>query len=84
MTAPTRSTTAGRAYLELRKKARHDRRPVDELMQHYVLGYPLSLVHAEKIVTALSRGAKSTRWRDFADICQLARRHSVDGAGQDL
>ena len=37
MTAPTRATTAGRAYLDLRKKARQDRRPVDELLQMYVL-----------------------------------------------
>ncbi len=37
MTAPARATTAGRAYLDLRKKARQDRRPVDELMQLYVL-----------------------------------------------
>jgi hypothetical protein len=31
MTTPTRSTTAGRAYLDLRRKARQDHRPVDEL-----------------------------------------------------
>ena len=37
MTPPTRATPAGRAYLDLRKKARQDRRPVDELMQLYVL-----------------------------------------------
>jgi hypothetical protein len=37
MTAPTRATTAGRAYLDLRRRARQDRRPVDELMQLYVL-----------------------------------------------
>jgi hypothetical protein len=37
MTPPTRATTAGRAYLDLRNKARQDRRPVDELMQLYVL-----------------------------------------------
>lgn len=37
MTRPTRATTAGRAYLDLRNKARQDRRPVDELMQLYVL-----------------------------------------------
>jgi len=37
VTAPTRDTTAGRAYLDLRRKARQDRRPVDELMQLYVL-----------------------------------------------
>jgi hypothetical protein len=211
MTAPTRATTAGRAYLELRKKARQDRRPVDELMQLYVLesflarmsatrsgnqfvlkggvllaafgarrptrdidlqaqsignepatvraaitgiaaaslddgvtfdsqaataqvireedqyqavrvsmtaslatarpafhvdvsvgdpitprpqivqlprilggtiavcGYPLAMVYAEKIVTAITRGTANTRWRDFADIYALARRHAVDG-----
>ena len=212
MTAPTRATTAGRAYLDLRRKARQDRRPVDELMQLYVLeaflariaatgsaeqfvlkggvllavfgqrrptrdidlqaesiandpatvrtaiahiaatslddgvafdtqaaiaaaireedqyqavrvsmtaslatarpsfhvdvsvgdpitpepqivqlprilggtiavrGYPLSMVHAEKIVTAIARGTASARWRDFADIYTLTRRHPVDGA----
>jgi len=37
MTTPTRATAAGRAYLDLRRKARQDRRPVDELMQLYVL-----------------------------------------------
>jgi hypothetical protein len=212
VTAPTRATTAGRAYLDLRKKARADRRPVDELMQLYVLeaflarlavtrfsdrlvlkggvllavfgerrptrdidfqaqgfdndpavilaaiteiaavglddgvifdtetataevirdadpyqgvrvsmtaglatarpgfhvdvsvgdpitpapptvylprilggqiavrGYPLAMVHAEKIVTAISRGTTSTRWRGFADMYMLARHHAIDGA----
>lgn len=211
MTPPTRATTAGRAYLDLRNKARHDRRPVDELLQLYVLesflarmsltqatdrfvlkgglllavfgerrptrdidlqaqaigsdpstvraaiseiaatslddgvifdaqtatarvireedlypavrvsmtaslatarpslhidvsvgdpitpaprivhlprilggtiavpGYPLAMVHAEKIVTAVARGTASTRWRDFADIYALARHHAIDG-----
>jgi Nucleotidyl transferase AbiEii toxin, Type IV TA system len=37
VTAPTRATPAGRAYLDLRRKARQDHRPVDELMQLYVL-----------------------------------------------
>lgn len=37
MTAPTRATRAGQAYLDLRTKARGDRRPVDELLQLYVL-----------------------------------------------
>lgn len=43
-------------------------------------GYPLTMVHAEKIVTAIARGTASTRWRDFADMYLLARRHAVDGA----
>jgi hypothetical protein len=215
VTAPTRATPAGRAYLDLRKKARQDHRPVDELMQLYVLesflarlagtrfaercvlkggvllavfgerrptrdidlqaqdldndpgairaaiveiaavglddgvifdvetataevirdedryqgvrvsmaarlatarpafhvdvsvgdpitpvpanvhlprvlggeivmrGYPLVMVHAEKIVTAISRGSTSTRWRDFADMYLLARRHPIDGTQLD-
>ena len=37
MTAPSRATIAGQAYLDLRRKARQDRRPVDELIQLYVL-----------------------------------------------
>lgn len=44
-----------------------------------VRGYPLAMVHAEKIVTAIARGAVNTRWRDFADIYLLSRHHSVDG-----
>jgi len=38
------------------------------------------MVHAEKIVTAVQRGVANTRWRDFADIYTLARRHDIDGA----
>jgi Nucleotidyl transferase AbiEii toxin, Type IV TA system len=37
VTAPSRATPSGRAYLDLRAKARGDRRPVDELLQLYVL-----------------------------------------------
>ena len=45
-----------------------------------VRGYPLAMVHAEKIVTAISRGTTSTRWRDFADMYMLGRHHAIDGA----
>jgi Nucleotidyl transferase AbiEii toxin, Type IV TA system len=31
-------------------------------------GYPMEMVLAEKIVTAVERGSASTRWRDFGDI----------------
>ena len=41
--------------------------------------WPLAMVFAEKIVTAVARGTQSTRWRDFADIYSLARRHTSDG-----
>jgi hypothetical protein len=44
-----------------------------------VRGYPLAMVHAEKIVTAISRGTVSTRWRDFADIYLLSRHHPING-----
>jgi hypothetical protein len=43
-------------------------------------GYPLAMVHAEKIVTAIARGSTSTRWRDFADLYLLALHHPIDGA----
>jgi hypothetical protein len=45
-----------------------------------VRGYPLAMAYAEKIVTAISRGTTSTRWRDFADMYMLARHHAIDGA----
>jgi hypothetical protein len=35
-------------------------------------GYPIQMVLAEKIVTALERGSASTRWRDFGDIFVLS------------
>lgn len=38
-------------------------------------GYPLPMVFAEKIVTALQRGTANTRWRDFGDIWTLSRHH---------
>jgi len=44
-----------------------------------LLGYPLAMVHAEKIVTALERGIANTRWRDFADIYLLSRQQDLDG-----
>jgi hypothetical protein len=43
-------------------------------------GYPMHMIHAEKIVTAVQRGTANTRWRDFGDILTLSRRHSVDGS----
>jgi hypothetical protein len=43
-------------------------------------GYPLHMVHAEKIVTAVQRGVVNTRWRDFADVWTLSNRHPVDGS----
>lgn len=42
-----------------------------------VRGYPLSMVLAEKLVTALQRGTRNTRWRDYADVVLLSRLHSV-------
>jgi Nucleotidyl transferase AbiEii toxin, Type IV TA system len=37
-------------------------------------GYPMEMVLAEKIVTALQRGSASTRWRDFGDIFTITGR----------
>lgn len=44
--------------------------------------YPLHMVLAEKLVTAIDRGTANTRWRDFADIYLLSRHLPV--AGSDL
>jgi hypothetical protein len=44
-----------------------------------IAGYPLPMVHAEKLVTAVQRGIANTRWRDFADVYVLARRHDLNG-----
>lgn len=43
-------------------------------------GYPLHMVHAEKVVTAVQRGTASTRWRDFGDIWTLSGSHGVNGS----
>lgn len=43
-----------------------------------LLGYPLTMVLAEKVVTAVDRGVANTRWRDFADVYVLTRLHPVD------
>ena len=43
-------------------------------------GYPLHMVLAEKIVTAVDRGTGSTRWRDFADVHLLIGSNPVDAA----
>ncbi len=44
-----------------------------------VSGYPLAMVYAEKIVTAVDRGLANTRWRDFADVYLLSRARDQDG-----
>ncbi len=42
----------------------------------HLRGYPMEMVLAEKIVTALQRGSASTRWRDFGDIFVITGRLS--------
>jgi len=43
-------------------------------------GYSIEMVIAEKIVTAIQRGTANTRWRDFCDLYQLSRKHSISEA----
>jgi hypothetical protein len=45
-----------------------------------VRGYPLEMVLAEKVATAIARGTANTRWRDFVDLYSLTNRHQVSGA----
>lgn len=42
-----------------------------------VRGYPLEMVLAEKIVTAIARGTANTRWRDFLDVYTLVQHHGM-------
>ena len=53
-------------------------RLLDGVLQ--VRGYPLEMVLAEKVATAIARGTANTRWRDFVDLYALAMRHPVSGA----
>jgi hypothetical protein len=50
-------------------------RLLDGVLQ--VRGYPLEMVLAEKVATAIARGTANTRWRDFVDLYSLANRHRV-------
>jgi hypothetical protein len=50
--------------------------------QMSLLGYPVHMVLAEKIVTAVERGTANTRWRDFIDIVSVGTH--TDIAGDDL
>lgn len=45
-----------------------------------LLGYPISMVLAEKIVTAAQRGSSNTRRRDFGDIYNIIRIHSMNAS----
>jgi hypothetical protein len=49
-----------------------------------VLGYPLAMVVAEKLVTAVQRGRANTRWRDFADLWMLLGGPPATDAGRPL
>ena len=60
--------------IELPRIVRLNREPVT------LLGYPLPMVLAEKIVTAIDRGEGNTRWRDFADVYTLVRLHIIDAS----
>ncbi|MGH3729438.1 MAG: nucleotidyl transferase AbiEii/AbiGii toxin family protein [Micromonosporaceae bacterium] len=43
-------------------------------------GYPMCMVHAEKLVTMIDRGTANTRWRDFADVYTLSGRQPVEAS----
>jgi len=45
-----------------------------------VLGYPLPVVLAEKLCTAVELGAGNSRVRDYADVSTLTRAHDVPAA----
>ncbi len=43
-----------------------------------IVGYPLPMVLAEKIVTMVERAEANTRWRDYADVYLLTRDRVID------
>jgi hypothetical protein len=45
----------------------------------HLRGYPIPMVVAEKLVTAVQRGTASTRWRDLGDIWTLSHNHDLNG-----
>ncbi len=45
-----------------------------------ILSFPITMVLAEKIATAASRGTANTRWRDFADILAIVRSNDIHGS----
>jgi hypothetical protein len=45
--------------------------------------YPLTMVLAEKIVTAVERGPANTRWRDFVDIAAIVATTEVPAGELD-
>jgi hypothetical protein len=64
VSAPTRATSAGRAYLDLRKLAREHRRPVDELLQLYVLEAFLARLTGSRFADQLVLKGREDRDRD--------------------
>jgi hypothetical protein len=54
MTKPTRATPQGRAYLDLQKLARHQRRSTQELLVLYVLERFLARLAASVTTTSSS------------------------------
>jgi hypothetical protein len=82
VTAPSRATIAGQAYLDLRTKARQDRRPVDELIQLYVLeGFLARLAQTPRSKRdgskrAVRMNGPSGRWLMRVARCRTSRGRS--------
>lgn len=45
-----------------------------------ILSFPITMVLAEKIATAASRGTANTRWRDFVDILAITQSNDISGS----
>jgi len=45
-----------------------------------LLSFPLTMMLAEKTVTAIARGSANTRWRDFSDILAITRSNTIEGS----
>ncbi len=56
-------------------------RPLDDENTITLRGYPMEMVYAEKLCTAVSLGTVNTRMRDYGDIYTLSRRHDLEADG---
>jgi Nucleotidyl transferase AbiEii toxin, Type IV TA system len=84
---PTRSTTAGRIYLDLQKLAQRDRRPTDELFQLYTLegflnrlsrsSYTKHLILKGGVLLATFGVRRPTRDIDFQGVALPGKEHEI-------
>ena len=79
MSMPSRDTPAGRAYLDLQKKARAEGRPTDEMMALYVLaGFLGRLAESEHVDNLVLKDVSTDESR-FGAVHRVAANSDLTG-----